>query len=338
MSDTPKILPRKEWKIVAYNLNGSRAAVRKGLIDYLDSEKAHAYLFSETRAKIAPPQLKDYAKNNNYRIFWNAAVKNPGYSGTSIMISETLLRKRQILVYYPCLLAKKKQDGLMTIEDMFEAVPSPNKVSTDHTLLYSKKASNATSSMHEGRMTVVLFDRTAILAFYAPNSGAILARLPEKLQWLNNFSKLCSSLQEKGYDVISGGDVNVARLEKDVYDGSYNRMRKLSAGFTDEERGCLTGVLSITGMADVVDVLEYIDEDMSAQDKIDAANRQMTFRSYRGPYDRRFRGLWDWRIDAFYLSRVLVTPNENRPTAISIKPRQRIEVSDHCPLVLTMMN
>lgn len=69
-------------KLVSYNVNGIRAAVKKGLIDSLGDMQADIVCFQETKAQ--DDQVKEALGDIDYHIFSNSAVKK-GYSGTAIL-------------------------------------------------------------------------------------------------------------------------------------------------------------------------------------------------------------------------------------------------------------
>jgi exodeoxyribonuclease-3 len=67
-------------RIVSWNVNGLRAALKKGFQDYIDTSKADIYCLQETRA--LPDQL--VLSVPGYTLHWNPAEKK-GYSGTLVM-------------------------------------------------------------------------------------------------------------------------------------------------------------------------------------------------------------------------------------------------------------
>ena len=73
-------------KIISYNLNGIRAAVTKGLYDWLRTEAPDIMCIQETKAQ--PEQIDEVEfRRLGYRCYWFSAKKK-GYSGTGI-ISKT---------------------------------------------------------------------------------------------------------------------------------------------------------------------------------------------------------------------------------------------------------
>lgn len=70
-----------EMKIVSWNVNGIRAAYKKGCMDYLTSTDADVFCLQETKAH--KDQLTDEILSPpNYKSWWHSAEKK-GYSGTA---------------------------------------------------------------------------------------------------------------------------------------------------------------------------------------------------------------------------------------------------------------
>ena len=68
--------------VMTWNVNGLRAALRKGFADVLDDLKPDVVLLQEVRAM--PDQLGDWASPAGWHCLWHPAEK-PGYSGTAIL-------------------------------------------------------------------------------------------------------------------------------------------------------------------------------------------------------------------------------------------------------------
>jgi len=68
-------------KLVSWNVNGVRAALKKGLLDYLATCGADAICLQETKAH--PGDVQHVAWPAGYEAIWNSAAKK-GYSGTVI--------------------------------------------------------------------------------------------------------------------------------------------------------------------------------------------------------------------------------------------------------------
>ena len=70
-------------KIISYNLNGIRAAVTKGLYNWLKEENPDVLCIQETKAQ--PEQIDEIEfKRLGYKCYWFSAQKK-GYSGTGIV-------------------------------------------------------------------------------------------------------------------------------------------------------------------------------------------------------------------------------------------------------------
>ena len=75
-------------KLICWNVNGIRAAVKKGAIDDLQDMDADVYAFQETKA--TPEQVEEaLADLKGYTVFANGADKK-GYSGTALAIKNGL--------------------------------------------------------------------------------------------------------------------------------------------------------------------------------------------------------------------------------------------------------
>ncbi len=69
-------------KLISWNVNGIRAAVRNGLIDFISSEDADVYAFQEIKADDF--QLPLELQQSGYEMHINPAEKK-GYSGTMVL-------------------------------------------------------------------------------------------------------------------------------------------------------------------------------------------------------------------------------------------------------------
>ena len=70
-------------KIVTYNINGIRAALRKGLDEWLNSTDPDVVCFQEIKAREEQFDTSVFT-NLGYHCYWYSAQK-PGYSGTAIL-------------------------------------------------------------------------------------------------------------------------------------------------------------------------------------------------------------------------------------------------------------
>ncbi len=75
-------------RIVSYNVNGIRANIRKGLIDWIKEDDADAYCFQEVKALQTDIDTTPF-EEMGYQIYWAAAEKK-GYSGVAIFSKSPL--------------------------------------------------------------------------------------------------------------------------------------------------------------------------------------------------------------------------------------------------------
>ncbi len=70
-------------KIISYNVNGIRAAIRKGFLEWLSEEKPDIVCLQETKA--TPDQVPiSEIESLGYQTFWETSTVKKGYSGVAI--------------------------------------------------------------------------------------------------------------------------------------------------------------------------------------------------------------------------------------------------------------
>jgi len=80
-------------KIISYNVNGIRAAITKGFIDWLATENPDIICIQETKAEHVQVDTTEI-ENLGYNIFWHSAEKK-GYSGVAIF---TKIKPKNIIL------------------------------------------------------------------------------------------------------------------------------------------------------------------------------------------------------------------------------------------------
>lgn len=160
----------------------------------------------------------------------------------------------------------------------------------------------------EGRVITLEYPDYYVVTCYTPNAQTELKRLSYRLRWEDDFRTYLTGLDRKK-GVILCGDLNVAHEEIDLKNPKSNRQ---NPGFTDEERGKMTELLS----AGFVDSFRYF-----YPDKTEA----YSWWSYRFHAREKNAG---WRIDYFLVSESLTT----RLTGALI--HTEVYGSDHCPVEL----
>ena len=162
----------------------------------------------------------------------------------------------------------------------------------------------------EGRVITMDMGDYYFVTTYTPNSQTELKRLDYRMQWDDAWrSYLCTLKAEK--PVIACGDLNVAHTEIDLKNPKTNRR---NAGFTDEERGKFTELLS----AGFVDTWRYQHPDVE---------QVYSWWSYRFKAREKNAG---WRIDYFVVSEDL------EDKIVSTDIHTDIFGSDHCPVELVV--
>ena len=263
-------------KLISWNVNGFRACLTKGFLEFFDKEDADIFCLQET--KLQNDQIAfdgyvhgEYGKgvfdngSSKWNVYWNFADKK-GYSGTAIFSKN-------------------------------EPLSVSLGIGIDR-------------HDHEGRVITLEFEDYYMVTVYTPNSQNELARLDYRMEWETDFAAYLKSLDEKK-PVIVTGDMNVAHNEIDIKNPKANRR---NAGFTDEERGKMTDLLS-RGFTD------------SFRYKYPDVKDVYSWWSYRFNARKNNSG---WRIDYFLVSERL---NENIEDAMI---RTEILGSDHCPVELLM--
>ena len=248
-------------KLITWNVNGLRACLNKGFLEFFHNVDADVVCLQET--KLQPHQIE--LELPGYEIFWNSAEKK-GYSGTAVFT-----RVKPLSVTY----------GL--------GIPEHDT---------------------EGRVITVEFEDFYLVCCYTPNAKDGLARIDYRIQWEDDFRAYLMEL-DKRKPVVLCGDLNVAHEEIDLKNPKSNRG---NAGFSDQERGKMTQLLS-SGFADSFRAL-YPDKEGA-----------YTWWSYRFNARKNNAG---WRIDYFIVSDRLL------PRVADQIIHADTTGSDHCPVELIL--
>lgn len=164
---------------------------------------------------------------------------------------------------------------------------------------------------HEGRVITLEFDDFYLITCYTPNSQDGLKRLDYRMQWEADFYRFLKE-KEAVKPVIVCGDLNVAHQEIDLKNPKTNRK---NAGFTDEERDCMTRLL---GEGAFIDTFRHFYPTLT---------EAYSWWSYRFQARQKNAG---WRIDYFLASASLAERLEGA------KIHNEVFGSDHCPVELTI--
>ncbi len=248
-------------KLISWNVNGLRACLGKGFLDFFTQVDADIFCVQETKMQQGQAQLP----LEGYEEYWNSAVKK-GYSGTAVFT-----RISPLAVTYGIGIERHDQ---------------------------------------EGRVITLEFPQFYLVNVYTPNAQRELERLSYRMEWEDDFQAYLHRLDEKK-PVIVCGDLNVAHQEIDLKNYKTNRG---NAGFTDEERGKMTQLLS----SGFTDSFRYFYPDLEGV---------YSWWSYMFQARAKNAG---WRIDYFLVSDRL------RPLLTDSKIHTQVLGSDHCPVELTL--
>ncbi|MFR8003439.1 MAG: exodeoxyribonuclease III [Hydrogeniiclostridium sp.] len=160
----------------------------------------------------------------------------------------------------------------------------------------------------EGRSITLEYPDHYLVTVYTPNAQRELARISYRMEWEDAFRRYLLELDAKKPVVICG-DMNVAHQEIDLKNPKTNRG---NAGFSDEERGKMTELLS----SGFTDTFRYLHPDTTGA---------YSWWSYMFHAREKNAG---WRIDYFLVSDRL------RPRIREANIRAEIMGSDHCPVEL----
>ena len=74
-------------KIISYNVNGIRAAIRKGFLTWLDKENPDMVCLQEVKASLEQVSISDFT-TLGYHVYWMDATSKKGYSGVAILTKQ----------------------------------------------------------------------------------------------------------------------------------------------------------------------------------------------------------------------------------------------------------
>ena len=194
-------------KFISWNVNGIRACVKKGFLDFFNEADADIFCIQESKMQEGQLDLE----LPGYHQYWNYAVKK-GYSGTGIFTKEEPMN-----VFYGLGIEEHDQEGrviTLEFEDYyFITVYTPNSQSELARLSYRMK-------WEEDFLAYLKkLEKTKPVIF----CGDLKESQPSLTQEAKPKKKL----------IIICGDFNVAATELDLKNPKNNVK---NAGFTPEER------------------------------------------------------------------------------------------------------
>lgn len=294
-------------KLISWNVNGLRACVQKGFIDFYKTIDADIFCIQET--KMQESQLTDEIKNLSTNEYWSSAEKK-GYSGTAVFtkqkpINVTIGIEPQVAEIIKLKLKENKKklasnENHNEKQDFSKELISEEESSKNDSLLLEQS--------NEGRIIVAEYEKFILVNCYVPNSKRGLERLDYRVEWENEMREYLAYL-DKIKPIIYCGDLNVAHEEIDLKNPSSNHN---NAGFTDQERNQMTNLLQ----AGFTDTFRY---------KYPDAKDKYSWWSYMFHARENNAG---WRIDYFIVS------DRIKNKIIDSKIHSEVLGSDHCPIEL----
>jgi exodeoxyribonuclease-3 len=169
-------------KIITWNVNGLRAALGKGMLQWVWQEQPDVLCLQEI--KVRPDQLKNGQGNfPDYDVIWNPAER-PGYSGVATFLRNPSLELRLGM-----------NAPLFDIEGRV--------ISTLH----------AESKMQRG---------FRLFNVYFPSGQRGMERVQYKLEFYAHLLAVCDSLHAIGENIIITGDFNTAHMPIDLKNPKQN--------------------------------------------------------------------------------------------------------------------
>jgi len=186
----------KTKTLISWNVNGIRAAIRKGFSDFIEAYDPDILCLQETKAhrhqvEIDLPEYEEY---------WHSAKKK-GYSGTALFSKE---------------MPKAVLMGLQVEYDQKQMIDDAGRDVSE-----------------EGRILTAEYEEYYVVTVYTPNSKRDLSRLKLRHKvWDPLFLRHVTELDKKK-PVIFCGDLNVAHQPIDLARPDSNEGEH---GYTKEER------------------------------------------------------------------------------------------------------
>lgn len=174
-----------ELTIATWNVNGMRAAIRKGISDQLQRLTPDVLLFQETR--VTPEQLPAaWAAPEGWQVAWNPAER-AGYSGTAVW-SRTPFRLGTLATP-----SERDHEGRLVLAELPASARDPRSPAL------------------------------RIASVYLPSGSSGEHRQAEKDRWLAHFTDAVRSMARSKVPTILGGDFNIAHTQRDLFHWKSNQ-------------------------------------------------------------------------------------------------------------------
>ncbi len=211
-------------RITTWNVNGLRAALRKGFAEVIDMVQPDVLLLQEIRS--TPEQLPDeWAEPDGWHVTWHPAQKL-GYAGTAVWTRQP----HRVL-----------ERGMKLKEAPRRAEGDP--VSDD----VSDEALDLAAD-RDGRVIRVSVEGLQAVSVYLPSGSSSPERQVYKEAWMQHFRAWMDQTRKRRGPLVVAGDLNIAPKAQDLF---YDKGNKKQSGFLPHEREWLLD-LCASGWTDSV--------------------------------------------------------------------------------------
>lgn len=219
-------------RLISWNVNGLRAVMRKGLMDFVGQEKADILCLQEIKAD---ENSLDWQTKNlpNYQFSYFSSAKKKGYSGVAVYSKIKPMSVEQHIF------ADEKFDNegrVLKLEFAWQD------------LLGNANPKNKQA----GNTTITLFN------VYFPNGKASAQRLQYKMDFYQAFLQIIKKMLAQGKSVIVCGDVNTAHQPIDL---ARPKANENISGFLPMERAWMDNFLRLG----LIDSFRYLYPDAKDQ-------------------------------------------------------------------------
>ncbi len=207
-------------KLISWNINGFRAAIKKGFWEKVQQLDPDIICLQETKSDIEI-MSSEVVKHSDYSMVFNSCSMKKGYSGVA-----TLFKNEY---------KNKTSDDLFLTEKT--VTTNPKILQTDYFISLDIPEFDV-----EGRLVVTKFKNIeknfefTLLNGYFPQGGRGPERIAYKIRFYEAVYKLANEMREKGEKIIICGDLNTTVTDIDLARPKEN---KNTTGCLPEERDAL---------------------------------------------------------------------------------------------------